>query len=200
MWWRGREIQFFMNRQDEEVFAGFVLSEGNVWIVRHHWYEAREYEAYNDTEGFFGQPVIDERHMHPGWLIWNKDLCGDDLVFRKVTGQPFYEIRMDMNYVIEFTRCVIKDQVMRDGRLACFAAYENEGGTLRKKEKLAKWYNRLARWIKKHSVHASWDGEKPVWSLYLMPGAVEFYQQGGKLGQIAGKPGAFHPLKKDLTK
>ncbi|MCK4660486.1 MAG: hypothetical protein KAV82_13270 [Phycisphaerae bacterium] len=204
---RGKQIEFFMTQEDEEVFVDFVLSKGDVWLVRHHWYEEEKYEAYNDPDEFFEQPlVVSTMHLTPRWLIWNKDLCGDNLVFdsftvRKPPGKRFYTIRCNINYVIEFTRCTIKDGVMREGRIAYLEEYEDENGVLhRKDDSLVKWYGALARWIKKNGVRTSWDGKKLIYSLFIMPGALEFYHQGGMLGQIAGKPGAFQPLKKDLGK
>ena len=203
---RGKQIRFFMTREDEKAFVDFLFSNGNVWLVRDHWYESEEYEAYNDPEEFFEQPpVVSKQHLTPQWVIWNKDLCGDELVFRSFTlrkppHQRFYTLRGDINYTIEFTRCTLEDGVMRKGRIAYLGEYEDADGVRRLKDNtLTKWYDKLARWVKKNGVRTSWDGERLVYSLIIMPGALEFYTQGGKLGQIADRPGAFQPLKKDIA-
>ena len=200
----GKQVGFFMTRKDEESFVSFAMSTGDIWLVRDHWYEDPRYEAYSDREGFFKQPVLSERNETSMWQLWNKSLCGDDLIWdsftlKKPPHQRLYTIRHDVNYMVEFTRCFIKDDVMEQGRLAYLGRYEDADGIWKRKdERLTKWYERLARWIRKNSVRTSWDGENLAWSLFILPGALEFYQQGGKLGRIGGKPGAFQPLKKDV--
>ena len=124
----GKQIEFFMARRDEEAFVAFLSSTGDVSLVRDRWYETKEYEVYHDPLVFFDQPVVSERHKTSIWLIWNRRLSEHDLEWRQVPGQPFYKIRQDINYVVEFTRCVVKNKAMHSGRLACLEGYEDAPG------------------------------------------------------------------------
>jgi len=184
-----------MTRQDEEAFVEIALSGGNIAIVRDDWYVSRRCEAFNDASAFFSQPVVTDRHKTPSWLLWNRSLRPDELEFREVSGQPFFEIRQDINYVVEFTRCVVNGGLMKIGRLACLEGYEDHEGVFRTKPGFMKWYRSLAKWVSQYGAPASFDGKQPQHHLYILPGALDYHQKGGHLGSIAGKPGAFQPLR-----
>jgi len=193
---RGDQVQFFMTRQDEEGFVETALSGGNIWLIRHDWYASQNCETFNDAIAFFSQPAVTGRHKTPTWLFWNRSLCPDELEFAAVSGQPFFEIRQDVNYVVEFTRSVVDGGVMKIGRLACLEGYEDHEGVFRVKPGFMKWYRSLAKWISQQGTLASFDGKQPQHKLYILPGALRHHEKGGHLGSIAGKPGAFQPLRK----
>lgn len=182
---RGRQIQFFMTMEDEMGFVKKILQDSNLCLVRYQWYMSEKIVYYNNIEDFFKQPVTDEMHHVPTWLIWDRSIS-DKLLFRRVSDkQAFYEIVMDINPVIEFSRCIIKNNIIAIGRLAYLDDYKNEEGKILPKEdkRMLRLYNTLVRRIRKESVPSSWDGQNSIGGPYIMPGAADCYEKGGELRQ-----------------
>lgn len=183
-----------MSPEDEREFVSFCFSIGEVCLVRDQWYENHHCPLFCTPEDFFAQPVRDSRHQSPTWLIWRRDLRSG-LAFRSVSGQPFSEIRRDVNSVLEFSRCVVEMNVWKMGRLAYVAGYRDENGTLHKIDRhWSCWYNTLIDWVAARGVPASFDGVTPERGLVFLPGALKAFREGAKFGWLRGQPGAFQPV------
>lgn len=191
---KSKQIQFFMSAEDEREFVSFCFSSGEVCLVRDQWYDDVQCPLYCTPEELFAQPARDTRHQLAVWLIWRRDLRSE-LAFRPVTGQPFFEIRRDVNPVLEFSRCVVEREVWQLGRLAYVAGYSDEDGTPQRIERSwSRWYDSLIAWVAARGAPASFDGVTPERDLVILPGALEAFRQGARLGRLGGKPGAFRPV------
>lgn len=183
-----------MSPEDEREFVPFSFSTGDVCLVRDQWYETHHCPLYGTPEEFFAQPVRDGRHQSPTWLIWRRDLRSD-LAFGPVPGQPFFEIRRDVNPVLEFRRCVVERNVWKMGRLAYVAGYRDEDETSHKIDRRwSRWYDALIDWVSDRGVPASFDGVTPERGLVFLPGALEAFREGAKFGWLNRQPGAFKPI------
>ena len=191
---KSKQLQFFMSPEDEREFVLFCFSVGEVCLVRDQWYEDHHCPLCCTPEEFFAEPVQDARHRLPVWLVWRRDLQSN-LVFRPVSGQPFSEIRRDVNPVMEFRRCIVERAVWRMGRLAYVAGYRAEDGTPRKIDRRwASWYDALIDWVAARGTPGSFDGVIPERDLVILPGALEAFRKGAKLGWLGKQPGAFKPV------
>ena len=83
---------------------------------------------------------------------------------------------------------------MRGRIRAEMTTWAKDGTLLVKSESFVKWFDRLANWIKRHSVRDE-RGE------YLLPGAAEYAKQGGRLVQaVFTKSAKYYYHEIDETK
>ncbi len=162
----GKQINFYMTNSDEEEFLNFVRSDRSVGV----------FMVTMPTDSI---PLLTELPQSeiPFWLsicLWDRDNSPQPNL-RYVTEQKYYVVNKSTSEVIEFLRSNIKKRSISRGRIwAEMAMWESDGTLVRKSETFEKWYDRLARWIRRHSVRY----DKGV---YVMPGAAEFKKQGGRL-------------------
>jgi len=189
----GKRISFFMNSDDEGSFANYIFSTPNVCLVRADLYPTPKYDEFCDIESFLHQPILSTLRKTSNWLIWPKDLGPGKLYARIYTTHGrfsgLYEINDARNPTIFFKRSYKDGDQLTEGELVCFQnAIDPEGKTHIHDPGLVQVFNRMARYIKKLGVKATWDGEKPVWNFYILHGAAEFYNSGGKLGRLGIRP------------
>jgi hypothetical protein len=175
----GAEIQFYMTSSDEKDFANFLFSNFDVGIIRNALYETNEVEVYFDADLFLSlQPKMGNQN-NPIWSIWFKDLGKYELSRYASLGKLYFKLVHNENPVIEFYRCVIKDSVLGPGRFAYLnTPYGSPRFSPDKVKQLTRKFEKLRRWVKKYGEKATWDGEKPTYNSYILPGAKQAFLNG----------------------
>lgn len=92
-----------------------------------------------------------------------------------VPEQRYYVVEPVASEVIEFERSHLDEGRLVRGRIwAEMAVWQSDGTLLSKSESFRKWFDRLANWIKRRGV-------RDKYGHYVLPGAVEYAKQGGRL-------------------
>jgi hypothetical protein len=196
-----RSVNFFMDEKDEESFSNLVLSRQNTYFVRYTMYSEPAPECYSSVDEYLAKPVKDEFYKLPSWLIWCKDLGNTELKYiRSGCGNQFYLYDHAENQIISLDRSVAGNGVISVGEMSFQTeAHDWEFNYCQRNVELVKFHSKLARWIRKNGVKASYDGVKVYFNTYILPGALDFFYNGGKLGpwtyNSAGfKDESFRPL------
>lgn len=164
----GKQVNFYMTDSDEQDFIRFVRSDRNVGIFMYTM----------PTEDI---PLLTElpRQGVPFWLalwLWDRDNSPKPKV-DFVREQRYYVVDECPSEVIEFSRSHLDEGRLVRGRIwAEMAVWQSDQTLLHKSESFQKWFDRLANWIKRHSV-------KDKHGDYVLPGAAEYAKRGGKLVQ-----------------
>jgi hypothetical protein len=162
----GKQVNFYMTDFDEDNFVQFVRADRNVGIFM--------YAMPNQDI-----PLLTElpKKGIPFWFalwLWDRDHSPAPKV-RYVPEQKYFVVEGIVSEVIEFSRSHFDEDRLVRGRIwAETAVWQSDGSRAHKNEAFRRWFDRLANWIKRHSVRNK-RGE------YLMPGAVKFSEKGGKL-------------------
>jgi hypothetical protein len=188
---RDRSVHFFMSRGDEELFIKLVLSIPELAIIKSGYFTENARPHSIDEIGEYFESFKDrENEENSKWLILANVYGKFSIVFHPVVGSSdsnsgeMMEIKDHrLNTIISYTRCYIEKGKLTEGRLVFREKHIDEKGNVYKKsQKLTKIYEKLAGWIRKNSVRASRDNEKPAFNLYILPGALDYYRGGGILG------------------
>lgn len=164
----GKQVNFYMTMDDERDFIAFVRATGNIAILKS--VQMSEMPLQID-----GLPSAGE----PFWfalLLWNQDFSPRPAL-NFVKEQGWYCIDVYDSEVIEFDRSFMDEGRLVRGRIFAEMTYwrltDAPPTAVKKSEAFLKWYDRLARWIKRRSArNAAGD--------YLLPGAAAFAAAGGK--------------------
>lgn len=168
-----------MTDSDEKDFVQFVRSDRNVGIFMYAM----------PTEDI---PLLTElpKQDVPFWFalwLWDREHSPTPKI-DYVPEQRYYVVEPIASEVVEFSRSHIDAGRLVRGRIwAEMAVWQSNGSLLSKSDSFRKWFNRLANWIKRHSVRDE-RGD------YVLPGAAEYAKQGGRLVQavIAKSVKHFH--------
>jgi hypothetical protein len=154
----GRQTNFYMVHQDEMDFVSHIQKVADVLLLS---YVIRDPEKLNSNR-IDVSSMLNESHY---WL-WNRDISPTP-VLRYVERQKYWVINDTNSEVVQFSKCHIERGIMRKGRIwADFTGAISEMGEDRwKSEKFSKWYESLAKWIKK-------NGKRMPSGVYLMPNAA----------------------------
>ncbi len=164
----GRQVTFFMAREDEDAFLSFVRATANVAIV----------PSVSENNNF--QPVekLPEPFSDDSWRqfwLWNRSITPS---FRSdyVAEKGYYVINGLLSSLVEFSRSYVKDDTMYPGRIwAEFTIIDDERNDLAQKDRGFKnWYEDLAKWIRREFMHTGW-------MMFAGRGALKFQEKGGKL-------------------
>ncbi len=170
-WNLGRQVNFYMNKDDEAEFFDFVRTTGNVSILP-YVSDVREFHPLKTPSdprlGKFSGAV---------WLI-NRDVSSN-LVVKHVPTQGYYSIDEERSSVIEFTRSAVVEKTIGRGRIwAEFTYLDSESMTLVPKEpEFSKWYDTLAKWIRGRY-------KRLERLIYTGPGAQKLLSEGFVLKRI----------------
>lgn len=164
----GKQVNFYMTDRDEADFVEFVRSDRDVGLFM-------SVVPTNDV------PLLAElpKQGVPFWFslcLWDRDHSPAPKI-DYVPEQRYYTVDEIRSEVIQFWRSHLDEGRLVRGRIwAEMAVWQNDGTLLRKSESFRKWFDRLANWIKRHSVRDD-RGD------YVLPGAAEYARQGGRLVQ-----------------
>jgi hypothetical protein len=166
----GRQVNFYMTAEDEREFVAFVRSDRDVRVFK---------SVSPSTEiSFLDElPPVGE----PFWFalcLWDRRLSAPEL--SHIEQQGYYAVKETESEVIQFHRCGLDEGRLVRGRIWAEMEYwdlsRNPPHRVRKSESFRRWFDRLANWVKRHSVRDE-RGD------YILPGAAKFAKEGGKLVQ-----------------
>ena len=164
----GRQVNFYMTEKDEEEFVAFVRTTGDVCVLPNRY----------PTETLHCLEKLPEPGS-PFWAhlwLWNRDVSPEPRL-EYVEKQKHWYVDHFVSEVIEFSRCYRHQRRLGRGRIyAKMTGWDsNEPDKMfRKSEAFEKWYEKLARWIRR-------KGERDKNGVYVLPGARQFAEQGGVL-------------------
>jgi len=160
----GQQVRFFMDSGDEKRFVEFLRGTGDVIILPYH----------SPTKNPIGlknlpNPSSDDFPYHV-WLF-NRSVSSN-LVMEYIPTLNCYMVDQSVSSVVEFSRTVQRENMMRPGRLwAEFKYLDSKGNWAFKEDEFKKWYESLVKWIRKnHSREIDPD-------FYSGPGAVELIKK-----------------------
>ncbi len=166
----GKQVNFYMTAEDEQEFLSYVRSDRDVGIFK--------FDVPSTEIPFLNElPPQGEPFWAALWL-WDRDHSPRP-VLTYVERQKYYAVEESQSEVIEFHRCGLDEGRLVRGRI--WAEMNGWHGhdpatIIRKSDAFRKWYDRLAKWIKRRSTRDS-VGD------YMLPGAAAFAQKGGRLCQ-----------------
>ena len=176
----GRQVGFYMTEADEYEFVQFIRSDRDVGILGYAM-------PSRDT------PLLGELPAKgtPFWFsVWLWDIAsGARPVVRYVPEQEYYAADPFESEIIEFFRSFLDEGRLVRGRIWAEMEYwrmEEPPVLCRKSASFRKWFERLARWIRRRS-------QRDELGDYVLPGAAEFARNGGQLCQaVFAKNVKFH--------
>ena len=167
----GRQVEFYMTEADEKEFMDFVRTTGKIEILPYFMKVTSERLASLPSLGFDPQSdcVFLYNSLVPGELIIKP------LDFPVLPEKPGRWSVDDSNSpVIEFSRSEQRGNGLMEGRIyATFKLVRWDLNSLVPKDPaFAKWYDKIARWIKRRYTR--------IESLtYASPRALKFKEEGG---------------------
>ena len=164
----GRQVTFFMAREDENDFLNFVKGTGSVVIVP-------SVSASNDFQPVDTLPEpLSSDHWRQFWL-WNRSIV-PSFLSEYVPEKGNYLINGLLSSLVEFSRSYVRDNTMYPGRIwAEFTVVDDETNDLGQKPREFKdWYEQMAKWIRREFMHTGW-------MMFAGRGALRFQDAGGRL-------------------
>jgi hypothetical protein len=172
----GKQVTFFMLREDEQEFANFVLQDRRVVFLPSQFATKQIHVYRNLTEA--SQP------QYPGTLlIWNRGIGGELVMHEYGPGN----VRIDKSNepVIEFCRSFQHGTHLIAGRIwAEMQVFDpSQTQVIHKGKDFERWYDSVARWIRRHYEHETKYG------MYIGPQANKQYKSGKlDIAQLLTKP------------
>jgi hypothetical protein len=166
----GKQVNFYMMESDESQFIEFARTGRDLCIIP---FPLRTASVPCLAE----LPKLDI----PFWYsvcLWDRS-GSTDPALRYVSQQKYWIVDELNSEVIVFSRSIIDQGRLVRGRIwAEFIVWKQSDPPerLRKSKAFENWFDRLGRWIKRHSTRDA-NGD------YILPGAIEYQRQGGKLVQ-----------------
>lgn len=157
-----------MAKEDEEKFLGFVKQTGNVVLL----------PPLSPTENFQTVDQLPEPFSTDLWRqfwLWNRSIV-PSFQSEYVAEKGHYAINGLLSSLVELSRSYVKDNTMYPGRIwAEFTVVDGETNDLGQKDReFRKWYESLAKWIRKEFYHTGW-------MIFAGRGALRFQDEGGTL-------------------
>ena len=170
----GKQVNFYMAEADEEMFIDFLRSDREVAI----------FEYAISSPDLISLEKLPSREVPSWFIVWLWDKANSpEPHTRYIKEQNYYVFDRFRSEIIELSRSHLNQDRLVRGRIWAEMAWWDEVTFERKykSDSFKKWFNRLARWIKKNSIRNE-VGD------YVMPGAKKFVEGGGKLVQfVTGK-------------
>lgn len=164
----GKQINFFMTAEDEREFAQFVREDPDAVFIARQTTTSKLLEFSYPEEADRSEHIQHRTHL----CIWNKRIC------REVTMVHYspesFAVRGINEELIEFSRCFLHGRTMVAGRLYAnmYSLDEARRQLIRKGTEYERWYNKLARWIRRHYTR------DPKYGYHIGPRARGAYESG----------------------
>jgi hypothetical protein len=164
----GKQIRFFMTAEDECEFAQFVREDADSVFIARQTRTSDILEFFLPEQAERSEPI---RHK-TALCIWNKRICGKVTMVQH--SPESFAVRGINEELIEFSRCFLHGRTMVAGRLYADMYSLDEAGMqlIRKGKEYEKWYEKLARWIRRHYTR------DPKYGNNIGPRAREAYERG----------------------
>lgn len=175
----GRQVNFYMTREDEKVFLDYVRSTGDI-VVLPRTALSPDLQPLTDLPDITWPPVLNEWQC----FLLNRDVSSK-AKWNRIEGKNYFLIDSQASSVIEFWRTILHSPIMYRGRVwASFEYFDKDLRTFSSKEvPFEKWYETIAKWIKTQYKHVTLTATltKQKWTEYLAPGISKFQEAGGML-------------------
>ena len=164
----GRQVNFFMAKQDEDEFLKFAKQTGNVVVL----------PPVSATSDFQEVDVLPEPFSTDVWKqfwLWNRSIT-PSYQSEYVSEKGYYTINGLLSSLVELSRSYVKDNTMYPGRIwAEFTIVDEEANDLGQKDReFRRWYEALAKWVRREFYHTGW-------MIFAGRGALKFQDEGGTL-------------------
>ena len=109
-------------------------------------------------------------------MLWNQRISPPVKI--RFIKNGLYGIDETESEVVEFFRCGKVDDRVSEGRIYIQTSFfDDRSNFVKKGDQFIKWYESLARWIKKHAVltKETWRGK-----MYVMKAAYEFFERSSE--------------------
>ncbi len=164
----GRQVNFYMAKEDEDQFLSFAKGTGDVVLL----------PPISSTSDFQSVDVLPEPFSADLWRqfwLFNRSIVSS-FQSEYDSQRSYYMIDGLGSSLVEFSRSYVKDNTMYPGRIwANFTIVDDESGDLAQKDRqFRNWYESLAKWIRKEFYHTGW-------LVFAGRGALRFQDQGGTL-------------------
>lgn len=168
----GKQVNFYMTEPDEEEFVHFLRSDMDICIFM-------DAQPSSEVIPLKSLPNKDVSGWFLLWLWHRRKSPTPEMNY--ITKQKYYMVDSTCSEVIEFLRSFIDNGHLTRGRIWAEMSYwdlnKNPPVLMKKSDAFNTWYNRIANWIKRRSV-------KNQLGDYLLPDAVQYVKNGGKLRQV----------------
>lgn len=163
----GRQISFYMSREDEIEFVDFVRETGDVVILSQTSSRANleEFDYFFELAG---------REYGEGCHLWNRDLSLTPKI-KHFPEQEYFCLDFMQSEVLNPWRSKITKHGLSMGRIHVEDRYlTDDMESLSKSEAFLAWYKDICTWITKHSVRKA-NGA------YVLPGAASMIDESVEL-------------------
>jgi hypothetical protein len=171
-----------MMESDVEKFLDLVHSTGNIVLIQDQRYSTSK---PNINEEWL-IPSVDNNLELTLFYFWNKDFQERPLIHKvepyDKSIPDFYSLDFMNSPVIEFSRCILKNGILMEGRIwAEMQILTEVDGIISKSQHFISWYEQIAKWIKKN-----FKKEKDKWSgnVYIGFEAGEWWKKDGSFENI----------------
>lgn len=163
----GKQVTFYMSRDDETDFVKFLRTTGDVAIIPQTSHEQMKEEFRDFTEAE-GRPLGEK------CLLWNRSVSPPPLV-EYIQRQGYYTADTLQSEVVDVWHCKPTPRGLSMGRLWMEPKVLDSDGQMQPKSaEFAAWFAALSRWIKKNAL-------RTVDGAHVLPGADALARSGMQL-------------------
>jgi hypothetical protein len=163
----GKQVNFYMNEDDEHAFFNFLRSTGELRIF--------SYTSNSATPNELFELPSRETLFWACQFLQNASTSSDPIM-KFIKTQSYYIPDVAESELIEFSRSFVDEGRLVRGRIWAEMNRYDSSIIVRKPQNFLKWYERIASWIKRNSTRNSCGD-------YILPGAAKFAAEGGHLCQ-----------------
>jgi hypothetical protein len=176
----GRQINFYLSTQDEEIFLDFLFRIPNIVFLKQSSYFSPIEIVGGPSQAFIDKSlglvlIWDQQfQINPKFITKHlEQLYCDDLGGYKQTGRIFYQIDSMYGPLIEYNRSTMKvDNLLTKGRIWADMYYVDAGKFIYKGEGFENLYEKITRWLRNNLL-------KPRgFDKYIGPEALELFREG----------------------
>lgn len=167
----GRQINFYMLKEDERKFLSFTSESASVGFIP-KWFETGTLKSHicdmDDVLNSSFESNDDAPMSALSWCIWNRDVTPlQRIVIKPWPARSARLVDIFKSEVVSLSRSRLVDGVLRRGRIWT--------ETEERSEEYLQWFASLQRWVRRHCERyddLNWVG----------PAAMEWVNGGGTLG------------------
>ena len=168
----GRQVNFWMLEEDEQVFIERLQHDDIVWTARGlpfgSWPELHELTDWKPAKKLFRLILIKRNE----WDL----LQVEDIAKSKMAGdmafEPWTLVGVGSSPCFEWDRCVNGDNFIKRGRIYLMTHWLENGMLITKPDGVIRWFDRLANWIRRRGQPWQYKGQ------YLLPQAARAQKEG----------------------
>jgi hypothetical protein len=170
----GKQVNFYMNAEDEGEFFDFVMKTGEV-VLLPRVAASVPFEPVR-------MPPKPTPEYPPGWpyFLFNRSLSSN-LVTK--LGKTSYYLDPLSSSVIEYSPSILHGSILYPGRIWAEFIYLNDANSnIRKEPRFEDWYESIAKWIKARYKQVTYTAKMTGEEVKLGiagPSALEFLEKRG---------------------